>query len=155
MGMLIHFYAGDPAKIGAAFTNNDFEALRDPSIILASAEFSLHINPEDLEMLSEEASQIAGLKEPLGYYDSLEQNVGGDSEGSSADAMTEKWIQLFASFSDDQAPQIGSAWMKAASNEYGKDFEVTDEVIQAISELIVVCRTALSHNTAVVNTWSL
>jgi hypothetical protein len=30
MGQLIHFYAGDPETVGRAFTEHDYQTLRDP-----------------------------------------------------------------------------------------------------------------------------
>ena len=87
MGMLFWFYVGDKKKIGGAFSAPSAVPLWKQSFVLAKADFSLHLSPIDLDLFSEEACRIAGMK-PITLTDSLIENVGGDGQSSSADLVS-------------------------------------------------------------------
>ncbi len=52
MGLLMAFHAGEAHEIGAAVHARDYEGLR--SVGMAHADFSLHLSPIDLDLLSRE-----------------------------------------------------------------------------------------------------
>lgn len=153
MGLLMDFYAGDAQEIGGAFTAGDFDALNSRAI--AHADFSLHLSPTDLDILSETAFEMMG-RVPTGLLDSLEENVGGDGAESSADTVTEAWVTGMAAFPNDRVPELAQRWLRAVAEDRGdSDDAVTPDALQAVRELISLCRLAGREKVAVVHTWSL
>ena len=153
MGMLMDFYAGKAAEIGEAFTSQDFEALR--GLARAHADFSLHLSPTDLDLLSEEAFAMTD-REPIGLLDSLEQNVGGDGSESSADTLSQRWVAGIAAFPEERVEELAKRWFRAvAEDRQEPEDEITPDALQAIRELITLCRTAEREKLDVVHTWSL
>ncbi len=71
MGLSMEFYAGSPADIGRAFSDAALERLRDGSWAHACADFSLHLSPDQLDLLSEEIAASVGCA-PLLLLNSLE-----------------------------------------------------------------------------------
>ncbi len=97
MGLSLEFYAGDADKIGQAFSDVEFEVIRDGTLAHSYADFSLHISPTDLDILSEQA---AGMLErpPILLLDSLGRHVGGTPDESSADVVSQAWVEFIALF---------------------------------------------------------
>jgi hypothetical protein len=58
MGLTLEFFMGDPAAIGPAIANVDFDTLDDSDIVEARADLSLHLEPQDLDTLSREAAAL-------------------------------------------------------------------------------------------------
>src|SRR3954451_1172792 len=96
MGLSLEFYAGDAAVIGADFTAIEFDGIRDGTRARAYADFSLHLSPTDLDLLSEViAEQVAA--DPVLLNDSLTRTVGGTGDESGAEVVSPAWVRLVAS----------------------------------------------------------
>ena len=52
MGLSLEFYAGNAKAIAKAFAGTDLKSLRDGSAAHSHADFSLHLSPTDLDLLS-------------------------------------------------------------------------------------------------------
>lgn len=156
MGQLIHFYVGDSTAIGEAFTNNDFDKLNDPNLVKACADFSLHLDPEALDILSGELHELLGQPRQT-LTDCLGNSVGGDSESgeSYAHEVSYEWVALVASFPADRINELAAKWGKALSAHYGDEIEPNEEMKDAVGDLISACKTSLSSPFPLVNTWSL
>jgi len=153
MGLLLDFYAGDASVLGAAYNAGDVASVR--AAAKAHADFSLHLSPNDLDILSEEAFAMTG-GEPVGLLESLVGNVGGDGAESSADTLSEIWVAGFASFPEERVKELAERWMRGVAADRGQpEAVVTPDVLQAIRQLIAVCQTAKQHCLDVVHTWSL
>lgn len=153
MGLLMEFYAGNGQEIGAAFTEGDFDRLS--ALPLAQADFSLHLSPTDLDILSETAFEMMG-RTPIGLLDSLKASVGGNDEENGADVVSESWVAGFAAFPDERVHELALRWMTAVAEDHGEPgIGVTPDSLQAIRELINVCRLAEREKVDVVHTWAL
>ena len=82
MGQLLGFYAGDADAIGAAY-EEESDGLADQDCVRASADFSLHVTPLDIDFLIEAiADRTGGTARSL--EDSFTRLVGGDPQEASA-----------------------------------------------------------------------
>jgi len=154
MGLSLEFYAGDAETIGADFTAHRFGGLRDGTRARAYADFSLHLSPTDLDILSEVLAERAGVA-PLLLNDSLVRTVGGTVDSSGAEVVDPAWVRLVAALDEAAAPELTAEWIKRVGAEYGQQFDVTPDAVRAVGELIRLCRTAVSEGLEVVHTWYL
>jgi hypothetical protein len=154
MGQLLGFYAGDADAIGAAYEDHESDGLTDENIVRAHADFSLHVTPVDIDFLVEViAERAGGTARPL--MDSFTRLVGGDPDERSAHLVDPTWVQIVAGADDGQAPDLAAEWIKRVGAEYGETLDVSPEAVQAVGELIRLCRLAAKEKLDVVFTWSL
>jgi hypothetical protein len=154
MGMLMSFYAGDKRKIGEGFSTTAGVPLWKQPLVVGMADFSLHLSPIDLDLFSKEACRIAGAQ-PVTLTDSLTENVGGDGESSSADVVSPQWVQTVAGILDDQVDGLARRWLvQVAEEDREEPEEPNEDTLQAIRDLIRVCRIAMEKKLAVVHVWS-
>ena len=152
MGLLMHFYAGNGSDIGLAFSEGDYDKLKSSSI--AMADFSLHLHPMDLDILTEECCKLFN-NDPLWLHDNCIKNVGGDEE-CSADIVDPKLVQIISSIETNQINLLANNWIKGIAEVHKENnIEITPDMTKAIEELIIVCKKALEENKDVVHTWSL
>jgi hypothetical protein len=155
VGMLMWFYVGDERKIGDGYSATDAVPLWKQPSVVGMADFSLHLSPIDLDLLSEEACRIAGVQ-PVTLTDSLTENVGGDGQTSSADVVSPQWVQMFASILDDHVDDLAKRWLvRVAEEHHDQPEEPNEDTHQAVRDLIHVCQIATEKRLAVVHVWSL
>ena len=154
MGLSLELYAGEAIEIGADFTAFEFDGLRDGSRARAYADFSLHLSPTDLDILSELIAERVGAA-PLLLNDSLIQKVGGIENESGAEVVDPAWVQIIAATDQTTAEEITSAWIGRIADECGQQLDVTTEAVTAVRLLINLCRVAVRENVDVVHTWYL
>ncbi len=155
MGLSVEFYAGDPDKIGAAFTEIELDGLRDGTLAHSYADLSLHLSLTDFDILSEQVGVILG-RPPLLLLDSLESSIGGTPEESDACIVSPEWVASVAAIPSNTADPLTRQWLQAVADE-SRDVVVTDspEAVAAVSSLIELCREALARGTRVVFAWYL
>jgi hypothetical protein len=153
MSQLLGFYAGDADAIGAAYEEGS-TTLADVDFVQASADFSLHITPIDIDFLVEAIAERTGATAPP-LMESFTRLVGGDPDASSAHLVAPAWVQIVASADEGQAENLAAEWMKRVSAEYRETIEVAPEAVQAVDELIRLCRLATKEKLDVVFTWGL
>jgi len=154
MGLSLEFYAGDAATIGVDFTAHKFGGLRDGTRARAHADFSFHLSPTDLDILSEVLAERVGAAPPL-LNDSLIGTVGGIANSSGAELVDPAWVRLVAAVDDGAAPELAAEWVKRVGAEHGEKLDVTPDAVRSVGELIRLCRTAVNEHLAVVHTWYL
>jgi hypothetical protein len=155
MGVSLEFYAGDADKIGHAFSDVEFEAIRDGTLAHSYADFSLHISPTDLDILSEQAAGILG-RPPILLLDSLERHVGGTPDESSADVVSRAWVEFIAAVPEESASRLSSLWLSAVMAESGDKIDAgCPDAARAVGNLLSLCRGALTRRTDVVFAWYL
>ncbi len=143
MGILVDFYAGDADAIGKSWAEGKTPASK------AHADFSLHLDPTELDVLSE----CMGV-EPL--LDLLGRRVGGDGDASEANVIDPKWVAAVGALPDSSANQLAEDWLKAVREEQGEAAtEDAGDATQAVRELISLCRTAAKERCDAVFAWSL
>lgn len=155
MGLSLEFYAGDPNKIGPAFTEIEFDGLRDGTLAHSYADLSLHVSPTDLDILSEQVGAMLG-RSPVLLLDSLEHNVGGTPGESDASTVSREWVAEMAAVPPERAHELSRKWLQAVADECSEEV-VTDSpgAVAAISSLIGLCREALARDTTVIFAWYL
>lgn len=153
MGLSLEFYAGDAEEIGKAFCRFDLDKLRDENLILAYADFSLHLSPADLNILS---YQIAvSLKcEPIYLLDSLEKPLCEESTEYGADIVACEWVQMVGRLAEAQLEELAQNWIKGVAEEYqDSSIKVTPDAVRALNELVHLCHVAMEANVDVVHVW--
>src|SRR5262245_19570618 len=98
MSLLMEFHAGDAEAIGAAFKTRGFAGPRNSGGARAYADFSIHLSPTDLDILSEVIAERVGA-EPLLLNDSLVRTVGGDPNSGTAEVVSPEWAKMVAATS--------------------------------------------------------
>jgi hypothetical protein len=155
MGLSIEFYAGNANAIGSAFTEYELEGLRDGTIAHSYADFSLHISITDLDVLSEQIAELLN-QEPVRLLDSLEKQVGGTTDESSADLVARAWVEFVAAIPPESASQLSVLWLSAVMAETGDEIDVNSpDAKRAVEELLSLCRASLTKATEVVFAWYL
>ena len=153
--MLMSFCVGDKTKIGEGYSATDAIPMWKRPGVAAVADFSLHLSPIDLDLLSEEAFRIAGVQS-VTLTDSLVENVGGDGESSSADVVSAQWVQTVASILDNRIDELAKRWLVRVAEEHSEQAEGPNEdTLQAVRDLIRACRIATEKGFSVVHAWSL
>jgi hypothetical protein len=153
MGLALEFYLGDPDAIANAVADIDPERLDDPNIVTHSADLSLHINPADLDLLSESIGRVTAQK-PQGLHPSLEPVV--DEEGYGALLVAPDWACYVAALQSEQVPEVAELWASAMRFKHGDpDIVATSEMYNAIDRLADLCRYATKTDGKVVHVWYL
>jgi hypothetical protein len=119
MGVSLEFYAGDAAAIGADFSAVAFDGLRDGTRARAYADFSLHLSPTDLDVLSGVIAERVGTA-PLLLNDSLGRTVGGFGGGCSAEVVDPAWVRMVAAADEAAAPELAAEWVRRVGEECGQ-----------------------------------
>jgi hypothetical protein len=154
MGLSLEFYAGDADAIGADFTAIEFDGLRDGTRARAYADFSLHLSPTDLDLLSAVIAEHVGAA-PLALTDSLVRTVGGFEGEGGAEVVDLAWVRMVASADEAAAPELAAEWIGRVGAECGQQLPVTRDAVRAVRELIRLCRVASREGVEVVHTWYL
>jgi hypothetical protein len=154
MGLSLEFYAGDASVIGADFTAIEFDGIRDDTRARAYADFSLHLSPSDLDILSAVTGEQVGVVPRL-LSDSLGRNVGGFEGEGSAEVVDPAWVRMVAAADGAAAPEMAAAWIGRIGAECGQRLVVTPGSVRAVRNLIHLCRVAVQEGVEVVHTWYL
>ena len=155
MGLSLEFYAGDPDQIGAAFTEFALDGLRAGRLAHSCADLSLHLSPNDLDLLSEQIGAALG-RSPLRLLESLERTVGGTPDESGASVVSPNWVAAVAAVPADQIQQPTRSWLQAVAEASGEVVGGDNpEAVAAVSALVSLCREALARSTRVVFAWYL
>jgi hypothetical protein len=155
MGQLINFYAGDAEAVGRAFAGHDCHTLRDPQRFPLQVDFSLHLSPIDLDLLTEEVQKLVGSG-PTSLSDSLGNRVGGDGEESAAEVVSPDWVGMMAAVPDASVESLITEWTRAVAEEHSEpELKPTDDMRHALRDLLTLCREAHRQALPVVHTWSL
>jgi hypothetical protein len=150
MGLALEFYLGDTERIISAVKNIEFQVLYDPTVVEKRADFSLHIVPKDLELLSYCISRRTGtppmkLREHLVVL--LEERDRGVLE------VGNSWIEYAAAVQETQLPQLSSDWVDAMSYEHREHVVQSDELVRAVRDLIAMCKNAAETEHKLLHVW--
>jgi len=154
MGILMDFYAGDAKRIAEVENEpegSDIELSSAP-FVKAHADFSLHIVPDDLDVLMSALCARRGLP-PKTLTGSLIEHLAGSTDPmeatSAADVVSTELVEMVASMQDSDIPPVAEAWLRQLG------VEPTDDAEGAVGDLVRLCRVAHQENLAVVFSWSL
>jgi hypothetical protein len=153
MGLTLKFLAGDEHVLTEVFRGEEWYKydVTNPDAVLAEADFSLHLQPRDLNFLSIEVGGITGA-EPMDLRSHL--SLGVDEKHRGLLRVSKAWVAYFAAVSEDSGPILAERWATKLRDFYQQPrIVVTDSMIRAINDLIVLCKQALPEQVPVVHVW--
>jgi hypothetical protein len=155
MGLSMEFYAGEPQGIGRAFTACELDGLRDGTVAHSYADFSLHLSPDHLDLLSEEIAATVG-RAPVLLLDCIEDHVGGTEGESSADVIAQEWVDTVAEVTDASLPALTKRWVAAVARDVGDpSVQAGPDAERAVVDLVRLCREAVRQRSKVIFAWYL
>jgi actin-like ATPase involved in cell morphogenesis len=153
MGLTLEFLIGNSAELSDAIQNVDLDKLDDPAVVKMRADFSLHIEPRDLDHLSRQFGSVVG-KVPTDLRSHVQVRV--DEEDRGLLDVDDSWVSYVASAPDESASAIAERWASAMREAYhDPELIVTDAMTTAVSSLIVLCKAAKKDSLSVVHIWML
>lgn len=155
MGLTLQFAIGERQTLIDAVKQFDLEFLDDIDASNQLADFSLHITPNDLNLLIYLAAE-SKQKGPFGLRENLDTNVFYfDSEEAGAYFVDPKIKTLFSELDKNDASMIANKWFDQMGAEYKEEIFFTDEAVTSIEQLITICKTAKESNLDLVHFWYL
>ena len=156
MGLSQEFYAGDADSIGRAFSDIEWDDLRDERATAAYANLSLHLSSDDLDTLSEVAAGLAGATPHLLSKCLIRQvEPIDDGETGGAYLVDPKWPRLIAGLDEEDAGTLTAQWFRRVDQTYGGPLEVNQGAVAAIRGLIRLCKKSVAGCHDVVYVWYL
>jgi hypothetical protein len=153
MGLSLEFYLGNADAISHAVADVEFSRLDDHLIVTDSADFSLHIVPADLDLLSESLARFNGQK-PQGLRQSLKSLV--DEEDRSAFLVRPEWVHYVAAINEEQVGEIAELWASSLRAKHNDaEITVTEQMRAAVGDLVRLCCSASKRDGQVVHIWYL
>lgn len=153
MGLSLEFYLGNADAIADAVADIDLDRLDDPNVVTHTADFSLHITPADLDLLSESIGRVTDQM-PQGLSSSLQPMV--DEEDRGALLVSLDWIQYTAALLNEQVDEVAELWASVMRSTHGdEEIVVTDDMREAVDERLLLCRSATQGSRQVVHVWYL
>ena len=153
MALALEFYIGDSERIAEAIRTIELDQLNDPAVVRGKADLSLHITPQDLNLLSLQMGRVSGRPaiELRPYLDPIV-----DEEDRGLLSVDSTWVAYAAAVRAEQVDDLVNGWFRAMRLEYG-DLEtvVTDESRLAVRDLIALCKAASEDRQPVVHAWFL
>jgi len=155
MGLTLQFAIGEKQLIIDAVERLDLDFLDLLESENKLADFSLHIEPNDLNFLVNSATEsinigLFGLREFLDtttfYF---------DSEEGGAYLVGTPVISLFSKFNENDAVELTNKWFEKMTVEYGQETVVNDDAIEAVRKLITISKKAQEQNLDLVHIWYL
>lgn len=150
MGLALEFYAGSREKIIKAVQECDLDLLDEPGVTAAYADFSLHMEPRDLNLLSR-AIGVVENREVLELGDFLNGVV--DEDGYGALDVGRDWVRYAATTNPLNIDVIVQGWSELMSALHGESIAPNDSMRKALSDLVSLCRLAVNTDAAVVHIW--
>ena len=151
MGLTLEFLAGDSRLLVAAFKEVDLDALHEEPACLVQADFSLHIIPADLDLLSEAIGETIGTAPRrlapflTGIVDEID---GGALE------VGKKWISYVAECDISLAQSVAERWTEKMKQSHPtEEIEHTPEMSEAVESLIALCKQSVTESYDVLHIW--
>lgn len=152
MGLTLEFYIGHHEKIVNAIREGNLDLLyHDNDVVHRIADLSLHIVPEDLNLLSRQFGERSN-QDPLDLRPYLEVLIDEPDHGLLF--VDNQWVRYVAKVDENRLDEIVTNWFNAMAKEYpDEDLEVTDDAKRAVQNLWDLCREAAQSSMAVFHAW--
>jgi hypothetical protein len=154
MGISLEFVAAPHKQVFDAVMGLDLDMLDHLRIPGRYADFSFHLTPNDLNLLTDEACQMLN-DEPVDFRESLDTYGWHiDEPDRGAYLVYRDWVELFSLMDDDQPDHLAGRWFARMGEKYDEPgMTVTPEVIDAVRALLSVCQYAIKSESDVVHYW--
>ena len=153
MELSLAFFVGNVAAITAAVRAGEGTPRDNPDIVHEYADFSLHLVPRDLDLLSE-AIGAHGFEAVRPLRPSLTPVIDEAEYGLLA--VDDEWVRYVALSPADPPENTAEAWavaMRAAHNE--PHLTVTKDMIRSVADLRRLCSRAHYEQRPVLHGWAL
>jgi len=152
MGLTLSFItASSSAIILEAFKDDDYDLFDDN--IIKEADFSLHLKPRDLQILSLCASEF-NAKKPMNLRKQMTLLL--DDEEKGLFEIESKWVSYFGTVPLEQSKNLCGRWFEVMNRKYPKEkIEITEEAIEAVKNLILICQFCINNKTDLFHYWTL
>ena len=144
MGVSLQFVIGNKEEIIDAERDENYEFAIDLQSKGLAADFSLHIALDDLDYLVDVVSELRNI-DSFGLIDNLDSDeffFTSEDGGCGAYYVLPNIKDLFASLDYSNTQQIAADWYKRLSIEYDQKIEINSDVINAIEQMITICKKA-------------
>jgi hypothetical protein len=153
MSILLDFYACDITKIVEALRVPDFQILKNPTVVSRHADFSFHLNPEDINSLfevigfitDEKNEPLSDVLTPLTDVHSLADILAAENfePGPIIQRVNPNLVEKIAVFPYQKTEELAKQWFKTLGRKYNDgSLAVTPGIIIAIQDLLNLCRFA-------------
>jgi hypothetical protein len=151
MGLSLEFLSGHQQDIVSALEDADLERLYDDSVTKAKADFSFHLEPDDLNLLSLSIGKHS-RQEPLELREYLTVLV--DEPDFGALAVSEIWLAYVAEASNTQAEAIAKDWINSVADRHNDvELQLDASHVEAVRALILLCQQAVKEFLEVMHVW--
>lgn len=150
MGLSLEFLVGAPKEILDALSECDYAKITQ--FTEKKADFSLHLQPKDLQTLSDCAAQFTS--QPLKpfrtalvcYFDEVDRGYF---------LLNDDWVDAVATVDIRKAKAITEKWFERMAEEYPNEQigKPTAEAETAVCELIELCKYAAQLEKPVIHIW--
>ena len=152
MSLTLAFVTGDVTRIREAIVTEHPEALDEPAVVQNSADFSLHIQPSDLDLLSLAMHHHGDADAPLRLRPHLEVLVDEPDRGLLA--VSADWVRYVAAVDPADAPELTRDWFGAMAREHGAGVaDPSDDAVESVAALVDLCRAAIGAGADVYHWW--
>lgn len=156
MGLSLQFVCGNSAEILHAVDTDDFDFIESLESNNKLADFSLHLEPRNLDTLIQVVSaatkiEVSGLREHL-----LFDSTAIDKIDVGAMKVSPTITRLFASIPEDDAESIARKWYQKLAESYPlEQIEYSQDAAQSVQRMITVCKHSFQNNKDLVHIWFL
>ena len=149
MGVTLEFRIGDPETVARLVLEVDYDAL--DGLEGARADFSLHLEPHDLDLLSQELGPISG-QAPQDLRPHLKVLV--DEADRGVLGVSDDWVAYVAKVPLGNVASVSRKWAERMQAHH-EDLEIseTQEMRQAVADLVTLCDKASRSSQSVVHFW--
>lgn len=150
MGLNLKYLIGPPKEMLDALSECDYSKLS--CLIEKEADFSLHLQPKDLQMLSDCATQYTSqflkpFREALVcYFDEVDRGFF---------LVNDDWVNAIATINISDIKGLTVKWFEQMSKNYPNEHigQPTAAAEKAVYELISLCKYAIQFEKPVIHIW--
>lgn len=150
MGLILKFLIGSPKGVMDALSEYDYAKL--DRLIEKEADFSLHLEPRDLQTLSDcAASFTCRLLKP--FREALVCCLDEADRGYFL--VDDDWVEAIAAIDCGQSKALAAKWFERMAEDY-PDEQIggpTPEAAAAVAKLVELCQYAVQYARAVIHIW--
>lgn len=153
MGLSLQFVIGNRTEILNAIRQFDFDFIEKLESENKLADFSLHLIPNDLNLLVNSANEALdetpfGLRENLDFSEHFV-----DSEDGGATLVSPKVSVLFSRFDRSKVRGLADRWVEKMEKMHNEKIGVNPEIMNSIDQLIGISKKSIEQNLDLIHIW--